>query len=380
MARRILLFGATGQTGGLVAQSLVARGERPVLVGRDPKVLRLRARRLAPTEPLDTLALDIHDVGDLRRTIDPADVVVTTVGPFLTHGRAVAEAAAEAGAVYLDCAGEPPHIRWIFDKLGGRAAQRGARLMPGFGHEFVIGQLAGAWALERAGLAAHPRRLEVGYFKTGSSRTTMSDGTLASLARVSLDAAYTYRHGAVVTERPGARTTTFTVGGKRRRGMSIGGVEHLVLPEAAPGLAEIDVYLGWFGAATLALSTAGVAVPALALVPGSRSVVTAVGARLGQVRRSPETPEILKGTTLVAARALGEDGAVLGQVALRGPSSYQVTAHLLAWAAAIEARSSAKSLYRRTGALGAVQAYGLGAVRDVAGYIGISEDDARKGR
>jgi short subunit dehydrogenase-like uncharacterized protein len=374
MARRILLFGATGYTGGLVAQSLVARGESPVLVGRNAQLLRRRAKRLHPEEPLETIVLDVHDVGDLRRTISSSDVVVTTVGPFLEHGRAVAEAAAESGAVYLDCSGEPPHIRWIFSKLGARAAQRGARLMPGFGHEYVIGQLAGAWALERASTLGAPHRLEVGYFKAGSNRTTMSDGTLASLARVSLDAAFTYRHGAVAPERVGARTSSFTIAGKRRRGMSIGGVEHLTLPEISPTLTEVDVYLGWFGAATLALSTTGVLVPALGLIPGSRSAAVAVGARLGRIRRAPDAAALLQGTTMVAARVLDKDGATLGEVKLLGPSTYQVTAHLLAWAAAIEARSSAKSLYRRTGVLGAVQAYGLGAVRDVAGYIGVKEE------
>ena len=33
---RIVVFGATGYTGRLVAEALVDRGERPVLAGRDP--------------------------------------------------------------------------------------------------------------------------------------------------------------------------------------------------------------------------------------------------------------------------------------------------------------------------------------------------------
>ena len=46
MSSRIVVFGATGYTGRLVAERLVARGERPVLAGRDARRLAELSERL----------------------------------------------------------------------------------------------------------------------------------------------------------------------------------------------------------------------------------------------------------------------------------------------------------------------------------------------
>ena len=43
---------------------------------------------------------------------------VSTVGPFLFRGEPAVRAASEAGAAYLDAAGEPPFLRRVFEELG----------------------------------------------------------------------------------------------------------------------------------------------------------------------------------------------------------------------------------------------------------------------
>ncbi|WP_278314103.1 saccharopine dehydrogenase NADP-binding domain-containing protein [Lolliginicoccus levis] len=376
MTRRILVFGATGYTGGLVAQELLARRERPTLVGRDPDALALRARELSPQQPLPTIALDVRDVGTLRRTITADDVIITTIGPFEDLGRTVAEAAAEAGASYLDSAGEPSFIRWIFAKLGARAAHRGARLMPGFGHEYVSGQLAGAWALEKAAEMGMPHRLEIGYFRANGSLCSLSRGTIASLAGASLQRSFTYR-GGIRDERPGARSARFSIGGRNRSGFSIGTTEHLTIPEISPSLQELDVYLGWFGKASPMLSRASIAVPALRSIPGSQRLIAAVGARASTMRSSElDQPALAQSRTLVAARVFAASGHQLGAVNLRGPNQYQLTASLLAWAAVVESHASTRAVHRRTGVLGAIQAFGLGAIRDTCRHYGLDDESA----
>ena len=50
MPARIVLFGATGYTGRLTAERLVAHGERPVLAGRSPTRVAELAERLAGLE------------------------------------------------------------------------------------------------------------------------------------------------------------------------------------------------------------------------------------------------------------------------------------------------------------------------------------------
>lgn len=51
---RIVLLGATGYTGTLVAHELVARGARPVLAGRSPDRLDALAADLAEQTPATT--------------------------------------------------------------------------------------------------------------------------------------------------------------------------------------------------------------------------------------------------------------------------------------------------------------------------------------
>ena len=50
MPSRIVVFGATGYTGRLTAERLVAQGERPVLAGRSEERLAELAERLGGLE------------------------------------------------------------------------------------------------------------------------------------------------------------------------------------------------------------------------------------------------------------------------------------------------------------------------------------------
>ena len=154
MASRIVLYGATGYTGALTAQALVAGGVRLVLAGRDQGRLSALAARLAQadggTEP-ETAVVDAERPGPLRDLLGPGDVLVSTAGPFLQVGWPIVAAAVDAGAVYLDSAGEPPFIRQVFEDFGPLAERTGAVLLTAFGYDFVPGNLAGALALDAAG-------------------------------------------------------------------------------------------------------------------------------------------------------------------------------------------------------------------------------------
>src|SRR6266511_683598 len=109
---KIVLFGATGYTGRLVAGALVAAGAAPLLAGRDQKRL----------DALETAIADAARPESLRALLEQGDVLVSTVGPFALRGAAALRAAVQAGATYLDSAGEPSFIREVFEVEGPRAA------------------------------------------------------------------------------------------------------------------------------------------------------------------------------------------------------------------------------------------------------------------
>src|SRR4051794_33047096 len=167
MRGRIVVFGATGYTGRLVAERLVAAGVRPVLAVRNPERL---APSLAGLETVRADALRQNTVFALVSS--PDDVLVSTVGPFAQWGMPAARAAVAAGCTYLDSTGEPAFIRRVFGELGAPAEASGARLLTAMGYDYVPGALAGALALDEAGEDAV--RVDVGYYALGAMVGSLS--------------------------------------------------------------------------------------------------------------------------------------------------------------------------------------------------------------
>src|SRR3954453_16085163 len=242
MARRIVVFGATGYTGGLIADRLVAAGERPVLAGRSGEALSALAARSGDLEWARADAMRQNTVFEL---VSEGDVLISTVGPFAKWGLPAVRAAVAAGCVYMDSTGEPEHIRRVFEEFSEPAARSGAALLPAMGYDFAPGALAGGLALESAG--ADAVRVDVGYYALGGGPASLSSGTRESLVGITLGDGFAFRGGSVRPARIAERVRSFMVAGRRREAISIGGAEHYGLPAAFPRLREVNVYLGWLG-------------------------------------------------------------------------------------------------------------------------------------
>src|ERR1700754_3022506 len=178
MANRIVVFGATGYTGRLIAERLVAAGARPVLAGRSGDRLSSLAASLGglPWERAD--AMRQNTVLDL---VGPGDVLISTVGPFAKWGVPAVRAACDAGCVYMDTTGEPVHIRRVFEEFSGAAARSGAALLPAMGYDFAPGVLAGALAVgghPRVDRGRDPGRLARVPRRHGAARATGRAGAL----------------------------------------------------------------------------------------------------------------------------------------------------------------------------------------------------------
>ena len=354
-----MLFGATGYTGRLTAEALAAAGARPVLAGRDRTRLRALAARLGG---LPVAEADTSRPGSVRALVGPGDVLVSTVGPFQTRGEPAVRAAVEAGAAYLDSTGEPPFLRRVFEEFGPQAAGRCA-LVPAFGYDFVPGNLAGALALSEAPGAT---RVTVGYFATG--RGGFSSGTLASGAGLLLEAGFAWRDGRLRRERTARRVRSFRVGGRDRPAVSYAGSEHYTLPRLAPGLREVEVYLGWFGRRSRAVQAFSAVGAPLSRLPGVRPLTRAATGPLSRrTGQGPDDATRRAGRSLVVAIAADDQGREVARVQLQGPDPYTLTGRLLAWGATHAAGSGLPG----TGALGPVDAFGLAALQAGAATAGL---------
>src|SRR5438105_3217184 len=234
--RRIVLFGATGYTGRLAAEALVGRGCSPVVAGRDRTRLRALAADLGG---LEVAVADVSRPQTVRALIEPGDVLVSTVGPFLRLGSAAVEAAVAIGTTYLDSSGEPPFIRRVFEHYGPGAERTDVALLPSFAFDSVPGNVAGAVALQEAGEAA--TRVDIGYFMPGDLRGWDSAGSRASFLGAAIEPSFAWRTR-IRTERGAARVRSFSVTGGRRSAVSAGTCEHFSLPRLHPQLREVNTY------------------------------------------------------------------------------------------------------------------------------------------
>jgi short subunit dehydrogenase-like uncharacterized protein len=363
MTGKIVLFGATGYTGARIAEAMTRRGLTPLLAGRDRVRLSSIAGRLGG---LPIGVADATDAGSIRALLEPGDVLVSTVGPFLRYGEAAVSAAVEAGAVYFDSTGEPPFIRRVFDHHGPAAERSGATLLPAFGNDFVPGTLAGALALTEAG--AKTASVHTGYFITGGKGQGFSKGTLNSLAGVLLEPVFTWREGGLIEEPAGARFRTFPVAGKARPAISIGATEQFALPAlaatgVAPALREVDTYLGWFGPASRALHIGAKATPLLRKLPRVGAGLTrALESAAGRAADEPTAEGLATTTSYFVGEAYDASGDLLASVTLAGGDGYVITAELIAWGA----QQALRGRVAGTGALDAVRAFGLSGLNEGA--------------
>ena len=131
----LVLFGATGFTGGLTADYLARAGDdlNWAIAGRDESKLAAVRDRLARVRPalarLPLLVADARDPERLREVAAAARVVASTVGPYIAYGESLVAACAAAGTDYLDITGEPEFVDLMYLRHHERAAATGARLV-----------------------------------------------------------------------------------------------------------------------------------------------------------------------------------------------------------------------------------------------------------
>ncbi|HJT03908.1 MAG TPA: saccharopine dehydrogenase NADP-binding domain-containing protein [Pseudonocardiaceae bacterium] len=361
----IVLFGATGYTGRRVAQSMVRRGLRPVLAGRDAGRLSAVASRL---DNLEVARADVTDTASVRALIRRGGVLVSTVGPFIRLGEPALRAAIEAGAIYLDSTGESPFIRRVFEEFGPAAQRTGASLITAFGHDYVPGNLAGALALRDSRSKVH--RIEVAYLISGVGRSqVISRGTFRSAVGLLTERDFTWRDG-IRPQPAGVRARIIQVGGREYPAVALGTTEHYALPQLAGpvGLAAVDVYFGRCTPVTPMVRLGCRVIPALLASSAVRSMVRGIGTWAQRwVAEEPDASALARVNSHIVATAYDESGAELAQVRLVSGDPYQLTADLLAWGA----QQAAEHGVSGPGALGPAAAFGLDPLAAGAHEVGL---------
>src|ERR1700710_936126 len=181
----IVVYGATGFTGQLVAEYLAAnyRGDQDLkwaMAGRS--LDKLASVRDAIGAPADTALIqaDASDPASLKAMIDQAGLVISTVGPYQLYGSDLVAACAATGTDYIDLCGEPVWMRQMIDAHEATAKSSGARIVFSCGFDSLPFEL-GVFFCEATAkkiLGAPVNRVKG---RIPDMTTSISGGTVASI-------------------------------------------------------------------------------------------------------------------------------------------------------------------------------------------------------
>jgi short subunit dehydrogenase-like uncharacterized protein len=185
----IVVYGATGFTGQLVAEYLAAHysgkdtGKTDLkwaMAGRS--LDKLASGRDAIGAPADTalIVADASDPVSLKAMIDQTRSVLSTVGPYQLYGSDLVAACAASGTDYLDLCGEPVWMRQMIDAHHATAQSTGARIVFSCGFDSLPFELGVFFAEETAKkvLGAPVSRVKG---RVRNMKGTFSGGTAASI-------------------------------------------------------------------------------------------------------------------------------------------------------------------------------------------------------
>lgn len=300
MANPLIVYGAYGYTGELVARRAAERGLSPVLAGRDSERLVRLARELG----CEWRAFPLTDADAARRGIRGAAAVIHCAGPFVRTFRPMAEACVEEKVHYLDITGEVP----VFEALvamDAPARAAGITLLPGAGFDIVPSDC----------LAAHLAA------KLPGARSLVL--ALGGLDRPSRGTARTMlEHAGAARSRPGGGPAqrTFDLGRGPVTCVAVPWADGFTAPRST-GIPEVTVYLA-AGLPTRAILKVA---PHLSALLSSRTVREILASFLtsGEAGPGPEDRSLRRSAVLgEVTDAAGKRAAAL----LRLPHPYVLTA------------------------------------------------------
>lgn len=228
MTGRVLLYGATGYSGGLIAARLAGRGVDLVLAGRNAAALAALAERLG----VEWRAFGLGDEAALDHALVDIALVVHAAGPFVRTARPMIAACLRKRVDYLDITGEWP----VFDAamaLSVAAVDAGIMLMPGAGVCVVATDCLLAMAAEIPGTVA--LRL------AASRHTRLLRGSIRTIMGLNDAHVRVRRAGQVVCLPAGERVSHFDFGAGPAAAVAVTWPE-IITGEFSKGIRNIETY------------------------------------------------------------------------------------------------------------------------------------------
>jgi len=299
----LLLYGAYGYTGELIAREAVDRDLDVIVAGRNGTKTRGVGIQLG-TESR------VFPADEAGYNLDGVDAALNCAGPFVETYEPFVEACLETGTHYLDITGEFP----VFEALAERdreAEKAEVCLLPGVGFDVVPTDCMAGHLHDRLQGATH---LRLGF----EAPTSMSGGTVASAIEHASGGGKVRRGGAIETVLPAneGRTIDFGNGPKHAVRIPWGDVSTAYY---TTGIPNIEVYAAMPERAARAMELSQPVSKLLSVEPIKRGL-QAVGRRLAS---GPSEEERESGRTYVWGEATDGERTVTSRLVT--PETYALT-------------------------------------------------------
>ena len=180
----IVVFGASGYTGRLVAEYLQEEYANTALkwamAGRSLDKLASVRTALGIPDSVDLVSVDSDDAASVGQMVSDCKVVITTVGPYQLYGEELIKQCAEQGTDYVDLSGEPS---WMHETIGQHSAAAkasGARIVHSCGFDSIPFDL-GVYCLQQHAITQTGKPITTVKGRVRAMNGTFSGGTIASL-------------------------------------------------------------------------------------------------------------------------------------------------------------------------------------------------------
>ena len=187
----IIVWGATGFTGKLVAEYLTTKSTvQFAIAGRSKSKLEEVASTLNNLAEegrfvdgkVHSILANSDDYESLEAMVTKASVIITAVGPYAKYGESLVRACVENGTDYVDLTGEPSFIKSIMEKYHQQAVENNVLIVNSCGFDCIpadLGTLLIADYFKRKQKQTKNVRLTIKGIKGGAS-----GGTLASMCNL----------------------------------------------------------------------------------------------------------------------------------------------------------------------------------------------------
>lgn len=306
---QVILYGAYGYTGELIAEELQSKNLRVLLSGRSESKLK----ELAQKTGFSYTTVNLNDMESLLNLVQQGEVMIHAAGPFKQTAVAMVEACLSAKTHYLDINGDISVFEMI-KPYGKQAEEAGIMLLPGTGFDVVP---TDCLALRLKNLMPDALSIKIAFATQGGG---ISHGTATTVATRLGEPAQRRVNGKLVTIPLGKNALLVDFGKKQMFCMSIpwGDVSTAY---TSTGIPNIESFMAVKPGVFKALKFQGLVNWLLRTHVVRRLIQKNIDAK----PKGPNLEQRKAGSALVWARVENKHGETLS-ASIQTPESYDLTA------------------------------------------------------